>query len=107
MKHLKTALEAAVVVALTLMAPAVAAPTPPETGPNVILILADDLGYGDLGAQDVQTPNIDKLARDGVRMTNFYSNHPTCAPSRAALRQAPAMVAGMSWNLRSRNTRCP
>ena len=85
MKHLKTALEAAVVVALTLMAPAVAAPTTPETGPNVILILADDLGYGDLGAQDVQTPNIDKLARDGVRMTNFYSNHPTCAPSRAAL----------------------
>ncbi len=56
--------------------------------PNVLIILADDLGYGDLGVQgvkDVATPNIDRLAAQGVRFTNYYANHPVCAPSRAAL----------------------
>ncbi len=64
-----------------------AAPTPAQRT-NVIVILADDLGYGDLGVQggrDVATPNIDRLASQGVRMTDFYSAHPVCAPSRAAL----------------------
>ncbi len=56
--------------------------------PNIIILLADDLGYGDLGLQgDAQaaTPNIDALAAQGVRMTNFYANHPVCSPTRAAL----------------------
>lgn len=56
--------------------------------PNVLLILADDLGYADLGAQgcqDVPTPQIDSLARNGVRCTDGYANHPVCAPTRAAL----------------------
>ncbi|MEO9476203.1 MAG: sulfatase-like hydrolase/transferase [Cyclobacteriaceae bacterium] len=56
--------------------------------PNVIVIVADDLGYGDLscyGADDIQTPNIDKLAKMGVRFTRFYSNGPECTPTRAAL----------------------
>jgi len=56
--------------------------------PNIIVIVADDLGYGDLGVQggrDVATPNIDRLAAEGVRMTDFYANHPSCAPSRAAM----------------------
>jgi arylsulfatase A-like enzyme len=56
--------------------------------PNIVLILADDLGYGDLscyGATDIQTPNIDALARDGMRWTRFYSNSPVCSPTRAAL----------------------
>lgn len=56
--------------------------------PNVVILLADDLGYGDLGIQgatDVATPNIDRLASDGVRLTSFYANHPVCSPSRAAL----------------------
>ena len=56
--------------------------------PNVIIILADDLGYGDLGVQggrDVATPRIDQLAREGVRLTDYYANNPVCAPSRAAL----------------------
>lgn len=64
-----------------------AAQAPPRQ-PNVIVILADDLGYGDLscyGAKDVRTPNIDALARAGVRFTNFYSNCPVCSPTRAAL----------------------
>jgi arylsulfatase A-like enzyme len=55
---------------------------------NVLLILADDLGYGDLGCYgctDIKTPNIDKLAEEGVRFTNFYANGPECTPTRAAL----------------------
>lgn len=61
----------------------------PDTDrPNIIILLADDLGYGDLGVQggrDVATPNIDRLAAQGVRFTDYYANHPVCAPSRAAL----------------------
>ena len=56
--------------------------------PNVVFILADDLGYGDLscyGATDIATPNIDRLAREGMRFTDFYSAANTCSPSRAAL----------------------
>jgi len=63
-----------------------AAPAPRP--PNVIVILADDLGYGDLGVQGsrlVETPNLDKLARDGVRMTDFYASANICTPSRAGL----------------------
>ena len=55
---------------------------------NIVLILADDLGYGDLqcyGAPDIKTPNIDRLAKEGVRFVNFYSNGPECTPTRAAL----------------------
>jgi arylsulfatase A-like enzyme len=56
--------------------------------PDIIIILADDLGWGDLssyGNRLIRTPNIDALARDGVRMTEFYSASPVCSPSRAAL----------------------
>jgi arylsulfatase A-like enzyme len=56
--------------------------------PNIVLILADDLGFGDLsawGARDIRTPNIDALAASGVRFDRFYSNSPVCSPTRAAL----------------------
>lgn len=56
--------------------------------PNVVLIMFDDLGYGDLGsygAPDVRTPHIDQLAREGVRLTDAYANGPVCTPTRAAL----------------------
>lgn len=56
--------------------------------PNIIFILADDLGYGDVGCygqQRIQTPNIDRLARSGVRFTDFYAGSTVCAPSRASL----------------------
>ena len=56
--------------------------------PNVIFILADDLGYGDLGCygqQKIQTPNIDELAKEGIRFTQFYAGTSVCAPSRASL----------------------
>lgn len=56
--------------------------------PNILLIVADDLGYGDLGSYgqlEIQTPNLDRLASEGVRFTNFYAGSTVCAPSRAAL----------------------
>ncbi|PRX53807.1 sulfatase [Flagellimonas meridianipacifica] len=56
--------------------------------PNIVFILADDLGYGDLGcfgAVAIKTPNIDRLAQEGIKFTNFYSASSICSPSRAAL----------------------
>ncbi|HEV7223696.1 MAG TPA: sulfatase-like hydrolase/transferase, partial [Pirellulales bacterium] len=56
--------------------------------PNIVLILADDQGYGDAGcygATDLETPNLDRLAREGTRFTNFYVAQPVCTASRAAL----------------------
>jgi len=56
--------------------------------PNVILIYSDDQGAADLniyGSKDLQTPNLDRLARSGVRFTNFYAASPICSPSRASL----------------------
>src|SRR5215208_3085123 len=55
--------------------------------PNIIFILADDLGYGDIGCygqQKINTPNIDKLAKQGVRFTQFYSGSTVCAPARSS-----------------------
>ena len=55
--------------------------------PNIIFIMADDLGIGDLsshGAKDMKTPNIDKLMNDGCRFENAYANCPVCSPTRAA-----------------------
>ena len=55
--------------------------------PNIIIIFADDLGYGDLGCygSSIPTPNLDRMAAEGVRLTRFYSASPVCSPSRAAL----------------------
>ena len=56
--------------------------------PNFVVILADDLGYGDLGVYGhptIRTPNIDRMAAEGVRLTEYYSASPTCTPARAAL----------------------
>ena len=56
--------------------------------PNVIIIMTDDQGYGDLscmGAEDFVTPNIDALAENGIRFTSMYSGSPVCSPSRACL----------------------
>ncbi len=56
--------------------------------PNILYIMTDDVGYGDIGsygAPDIATPVIDQLARDGVRFTDFYANGPTCSPTRAGL----------------------
>jgi arylsulfatase A len=56
--------------------------------PNVVIIYCDDLGYGDVGcfgAEDILTPNIDRMAAEGIKFTEFYSASPVCSPSRAAL----------------------
>ena len=74
-----------VICALALASP-LAQSTSPR--PNIVLIITDDLGYGDLGSYgspDIKTPNIDSLGKAGVRFTQFYSNGSTCTPTRAGL----------------------
>ena len=56
--------------------------------PNFIIFLTDDQGYGDLscmGATDFKTPHLDRMAAEGARFTDWYSNSPVCSPSRASL----------------------
>lgn len=70
--------------------------------PNVVLILIDDLGYGDLacyGHREIKTPNIDKLASQGMKFTQFYSPSPLCSPSRAGLLtgRTPFRTGIQSW----------
>src|SRR5512138_779572 len=60
----------------------------PSHPPNIIFILADDLGYGELGCYGqkiIQTPNLDRLAAEGMRFTQFYAGSTVCAPSRSVL----------------------
>jgi arylsulfatase A len=81
---------AAVVIAALVMhvVGAAQAPSAPAGAPNVLLIQADDLGYGDLsvyGQTRFQTPALDRLAREGMRFTQYYAGSTVCAPSRAAL----------------------
>ncbi len=86
MNPIATSAISALALAASLTAPAYAAAQPRP--PNVIVILADDLGYGDTGvygSKIVKTPNIDALAADGVRFTQGYVSHPVCAPSRAGI----------------------
>ena len=59
-----------------------------NNSPNIVFILTDDLGYGDLssyGSETIETTNIDKLARDGVRLTSYYAAQPVCSASRGAI----------------------
>lgn len=77
----------ALLLALALLCPAVlhaAEPAPP----NIVFIFADDLGYGDIssfGSETIHTPNIDTLASEGIKFTDFYAASSVCSPSRAAL----------------------
>lgn len=75
-------------LALPVLAPLVKAQTASTRPPNIVFIMADDLGYADLscyGRPDYSTPNIDRVAREGVRFTQFYCNSPVCSASRTAL----------------------
>ena len=59
-----------------------------ERTPNIVLIVSDDQGYHDLGcfgSESIKTPHLDRLAREGVRLTNFYVTWPACTPSRGSL----------------------
>jgi len=73
---------------ISLLLFAVAAHPAASPGPNIVFIYADDMGYGDLGcygARALRTPNLDRMAAEGLRLTDFYSVSPVCTPSRAAL----------------------
>ena len=66
----------------------VAAIAQPATKPNIIFIMADDLGYGELGSYGqklIETPHLDRMAREGMRFTQFYAGSTVCAPSRSVL----------------------
>src|SRR6476619_2986307 len=81
---LKTLAAMTFLAVLSQPAPAAA----PRARPNIIFILADDLGYGDLGCYGqkiIQTPNIDRLASEGMKFTNFYAGNAVCAPARCTL----------------------
>jgi arylsulfatase A len=73
-----------------------------EDRPNIVLVLADDLGYGDLGcygARDVRTPHLDRFAKEGLRFTSCYAGHANCSPSRTALLtgRTPTRVGIRNW----------
>ncbi len=73
-----------------------------DTAPNIVFILADDLGYGDLasyGHRHIKSPNLDKLADEGIKFTNFYSPSPLCSPSRAGFLtgRTPYRTGIKSW----------
>src|SRR5499433_835080 len=102
--HLKSILLPVLVSLLCLSARAVSSPrNVAGRHPNIIMILADDLGYGDLGCYGqkmIKTPNLDRMAREGVRFTSFYAGSPVCAPSRCSLitglHQGHAYIRGNS-----------
>ncbi|MFC7375471.1 sulfatase-like hydrolase/transferase [Brachybacterium sp. GCM10030268] len=63
-------------------------PRPADPRPNVIVLYADDLGWGDLGcfgSEDIPSPHLDSLCADGVKLSQWYANSPVCSPSRASL----------------------
>jgi len=69
--------------------------------PNIIIILTDDQGYGDLGcygSQTIRTPNIDKLSQEGMRFTSFYAQ-PVCGPSRSALLTGRYPSRSKGWQM--------
>lgn len=73
---------------LPLLALGAAMPAVAQEKPNVVYIMCDDMGYGDLGCYGqpyISTPNIDSLARRGMRFTQAYAGSPVSAPSRASL----------------------
>jgi len=85
MRQRWTTLSGALAVFLSFVGVGIA-PAPADAAPNVVVILADDMGFSDLGCYggEIQTPNVDRLAADGLRFTQFY-NTARCWPTRAAL----------------------
>ncbi len=76
---------------------------PPARKPNVIVVLADDLGYGDLGAYGarmIRTPNLDRMAAEGARLDTFYASANICTPSRAGLLTGRYPIrTGLGWQV--------
>jgi len=99
-------------LAIALIAGMTIGPTAPRaSAPNIIVVLADDLGWSDIGCYggEIPTPNIDALAKAGLRFTRFY-NHAVCGPSRAALLTGlyPQQIghSGRHWNEPTDFTKC-
>jgi arylsulfatase A-like enzyme len=90
----------------------VPAAEPKPSRPNIVFILADDLGYGDLGCygqKRILTPNLDRMSAEGMRFTQFYAGSTVCAPSRCSLmtglHTGHAIIRGnANVPLRPRNT---
>jgi arylsulfatase A-like enzyme len=100
-----TALLAACALLVNAYATPVEDPQPATERPNVVLILMDDMGYADIGSygvRDARTPNLDRVAREGVRLTDAYANGPNCTPTRAALITGRYQQrVGLEWPLGS------
>jgi len=82
---MKSRLACATIALVALVLSAFIGFAAPAARPNIVFVLVDDMGYADLGcygAKDIRTPHIDRLAREGVRFTDFYSNAPVCTPTR-------------------------
>ena len=97
MSHIKPAILLS--VALQLLVSSTFA-TAQDASPNIVFIMVDDMGYGDLpayGATDVRTPNLDEFASQGVRLTNYYAAGAECTPTRTALMTGlyPQRIGGM------------
>ena len=102
-RPMKSAAPCALLVGLAL----VACQGPSPARPNVVVIFADDLGYGDLscyGAPEIETPQLDRLAEEGLRFTDFYSAASVCTPARAALLTGRYPVRHLSHNLGPEST---
>ena len=98
---------------VALLAGALSLPAHAARPPNIVILFADDLGYGDLGSYGHpynRTPNLDRLAAEGQRWTDFYAPAPVCSPSRGALLtgRLPNRT-GAGWACSSRGIRkeCP
>ncbi|MCG9972559.1 sulfatase [Christiangramia crocea] len=91
-----------ILVAMILCTGITHAQAPVQEKPNILLIIADDLGYTDLGVYGssfYETPNLDRLARDGVIFTDGYANCPVCSPSRASIQTGkyPVKTGVTDW----------
>ncbi len=84
MKRISIAMVAGLIAVLAITTISPAADTPRR--PNIVIILGDDLGFADMGSfgSEIRTPNLDSLAKEGVRFTNFYT-HASCSPTRSML----------------------
>jgi uncharacterized sulfatase len=77
-----------VITAILWIAPIGWLPAAPPSHPNIVMVFIDDMGWSDFscfGNRDARTPNVDRLAAEGIRFSQFYVNAPICSPSRCAL----------------------